>query len=89
MVKFSYQLPLSFDTYARWTALHWQINLTCDDMNITGIQVGTRSHGVALSPAPQVLCNQHLQRACKMMPLEKLKWLPPCSKICSKTYHNL
>ena len=31
----------------------------------------------------------HFQRACKMMPLEKLKWLPPCSKICSKTYHNL
>jgi hypothetical protein len=61
MVKFSYQLPLSYDTYARWTALHWQINLTCDDMNI--IQVVTRSRGVALSPAPQVLCNkcsQHL-----------------------------
>ena len=56
MVKFSYQLPLSYDTYARWTALHWQINLTCDDMNI--IQVDSRF--VALSTAPQDLefCNQ-------------------------------
>ena len=60
MVKFSYQLPLFYETYARWTASHLQITLTCDDMNI--IQVGTRSRGVALSPAPapQVLCNQFL-----------------------------
>jgi hypothetical protein len=63
MVKFSYQLPLYYETYARWTALHWQINLTCVDMNV--IQVGARSRGVALSPAPapRVLCNQHLTLA--------------------------
>jgi hypothetical protein len=34
MVKFSYQLSTVVLRYTRWTALHWQINLTCDDMNI-------------------------------------------------------
>jgi hypothetical protein len=55
MVKFSYQLQLSYDSYARCTALHWQINLTCDDMNI--IQVGTRSRGEAYQQVdyPQIL----------------------------------